>query len=108
MHGYRPDVRNMSPFFIAYGPAFKKGIVSEPFDSVDIYPLMCHILGLTPAPNNGSLDKVKHMLEEKIGLFDIQIPFSITAATCKYFSIKNEFHFSDIYGSVNYIGSHAQ
>lgn len=81
MHGYRPDVRNMSPFFIAYGPAFKKGIVSEPFDSVDIYPLMCHILGLTPAPNNGSLDKVKHMLEEKIGLFDIQIPFSITAAT---------------------------
>lgn len=81
MHGYRPDVQNMSPFFIAYGPAFKKGIVSEPFDSVDIYPLMCHILELTPAPNNGSLDHVKHLLQEKPGLFHLPISFSITAVS---------------------------
>ena len=62
MHGYRPDIRTMSPFFIAYGPAFKKNFVSKPINSVDIYPLMCHLLDLTPAPNNGSFDNVKQML----------------------------------------------
>ena len=71
----------MSPFFIAYGPAFKKGYVSGPFDSVDIYPLMCYILGITPAPNNGSLDNVKHMLREK-KIMDFS--FTTTAASCKY------------------------
>ena len=84
-HGYRPDVRNMSPFFIASGPAFKKGYIAEPFDSVDIYPLMCHILGLTPAPNNGSLDNVKHMLHERRIL---EISFTTTAASCEYNSIQ--------------------
>ena len=63
MHGYHPDIRNMSPFFIAYGPSFKKGFVSEPINSVDIYPLMCHLLGIKPAPNNGSFDNVKQMLK---------------------------------------------
>ena len=84
MHGYRPDkVHNMHPFFIAYGPAFKKATVSDPFESVDIYPLMCAVLGITPAANNGSLERVKHILAEK-SMFDIPIPFSITAVSCKY------------------------
>ncbi|XP_060597085.1 ectonucleotide pyrophosphatase/phosphodiesterase family member 5-like [Ruditapes philippinarum] len=65
VHGYDPHiVPNMRPFFIAMGPAFKKGYVSEQFNSVDIYPLMCHILGIEPAPNNGSLDNVKGLLRE--------------------------------------------
>ncbi|KAL5021509.1 hypothetical protein ScPMuIL_000664 [Solemya velum] len=63
MHGYDPaKVPDMYPFFIASGPAFKRGVVVEPFDMVDIYPLMCHVLGLTPAPNNGSLRNVKSFL----------------------------------------------
>ncbi|XP_060562317.1 bis(5'-adenosyl)-triphosphatase enpp4-like [Ruditapes philippinarum] len=63
VHGYDPHiVPNMRPFFIAMGPAFKKGYISEHFNSVDIYPLMCHILGIEPAPNNGSLDNVKGLL----------------------------------------------
>ncbi|KAL5010930.1 hypothetical protein ScPMuIL_013235 [Solemya velum] len=42
MHGYDPaKVPDMYPFFIASGPAFKRGVVVEPFDMVDIYPLMC-------------------------------------------------------------------
>ena len=83
MHGYRPDtVPNMHPFFIAYGPAFKKAYVSDPFESVDIYPLMCEVLGITPAANNGSLERVKYILAEK-SMFDIPIPFSITAVSCK-------------------------
>lgn len=65
VHGQNPYiVPNMRPFFIAMGPAFKKGYVSEQFNSVDIYPLMCHILGIEPAPNNGSFDNVKELLVE--------------------------------------------
>ncbi|XP_063403049.1 ectonucleotide pyrophosphatase/phosphodiesterase family member 5-like [Mytilus trossulus] len=65
-HGYDQNkVPNMRPFFIGFGQAFKKGIVSEPFESVDIYPLMCHILGIQPAPNNGSLDNVHHLLDRE-------------------------------------------
>jgi len=58
-HGYDNRLRDMHPFFVATGPAFKTGgLIYEPFDNVDIYPLMCLILGLTPAPNNGSLTHI--------------------------------------------------
>lgn len=30
--------------------------------NVDIYELMCHILGLNPAPNDGSLDPFSSIL----------------------------------------------
>ena len=79
MHGYHPDIRNMSPFFIAYGPSFKKGFVSEPINSVDIYPLMCHLLGIKPAPNNGSFDNVKQMLKYETD----------SNSACKFHSVSN-------------------
>ncbi|OWF50220.1 Bis(5'-adenosyl)-triphosphatase enpp4 [Mizuhopecten yessoensis] len=63
-HGYNPQtVSDVWPFFIAAGPAFQKGITAPAFDMVDIYPLMCHILGLTPAQNRGNLDNVKGLLK---------------------------------------------
>lgn len=31
--------------------------------NLDIYPLMCHILGIEPAPNNGSFDRVRSILK---------------------------------------------
>ena len=68
MHGYHPSIRKMSPFFIAHGPAFKRGYVSKPINIVDIYPLMCHLLEVPAAPNNGSLDNVKQMLLHGGGL----------------------------------------
>ncbi|XP_076076402.1 ectonucleotide pyrophosphatase/phosphodiesterase family member 5-like [Mytilus galloprovincialis] len=63
-HGFDPEkVPDMRPFFIAFGPAFKKGLKNaDPFNSVDIYSLMCHILGIEPAPNNGTLKNVLHIL----------------------------------------------
>jgi len=45
------------------GPAFKRNYkFTEALPNVNIYSLMCHILNLTPAPNNGSLLHVRHML----------------------------------------------
>ena len=36
----------MRASFIAWGPAFKKGITIEGFENVNVYPLIAHILGL--------------------------------------------------------------
>lgn len=63
-HGYNNSLPSMHPFFIAMGPSFKTGATVNFFNMVDIYPLMCHILHLTPAPNNGSLYVVKNLLKE--------------------------------------------
>lgn len=54
----------MYPIFIAHGPAFKKNYECPPFNNVDIYPLMCYILKVIPAINNGSLANVKQMIAE--------------------------------------------
>jgi len=61
-HGYNNSIASMHPFFIAHGPDFKKGFLSKPFRNIDIYPLMCHLLGVSPRPNNGTLDNVKDLL----------------------------------------------
>lgn len=61
-HGYDNRVQSMQATFIAHGPAFKSGYVAEPFENIHVYELMCKILGLTPAKNDGSLDDVRGML----------------------------------------------
>jgi len=52
----------MHPIFIAHGPAFKKGYKAKPFKSIDLYPLLCHLLDIDPRPNNGSFDAIRHIL----------------------------------------------
>ena len=38
----------------------------EPFESVNVYPLLAHLLGINPRPNNGSLALFKHVLKDWI------------------------------------------
>lgn len=52
----------MLPIFIAHGPAFKKNFKMPSFNNVDIYELMCAVLEIRPAENNGSLANVQPML----------------------------------------------
>ncbi|HYF38732.1 MAG TPA: ectonucleotide pyrophosphatase/phosphodiesterase [Gemmatimonadales bacterium] len=63
-HGYPPDVPSMRAVFLARGPAFAKGTVVEPFENIQVYSLLAHILGLQPAPNNGSLNSIKSVLSQ--------------------------------------------
>lgn len=56
----------MYPIFIANGPAFKKNHKADVFNNVDLYPLMCFILGVQPAYNNGTLENVIDMLVFKV------------------------------------------
>jgi len=62
-HGYDIRNKNMNAIFYAYGPAFKKGYQQASFTNVSVYPLMCQILGLTPAPNDGDFMEVRGMLK---------------------------------------------
>lgn len=62
-HGYDIRNRDMNAIFFAYGPAFKKAYTQAEFSNTSIYPLMCQILGLTPAPNDGDFNEVKGMLK---------------------------------------------
>lgn len=61
-HGYDDTLSSMGALFIAAGPAFRQGIVVEPFQNVHLYELMAKITGLRPAPNDGSLDSVRALL----------------------------------------------
>jgi predicted AlkP superfamily pyrophosphatase or phosphodiesterase len=62
-HGYDNRYQSMQATFIAHGAAFKKGFVAEPFENVQVYNLICKILGLKPAKNDGNLDTVRGMLK---------------------------------------------
>lgn len=61
-HGYDNESPLMRASFIAVGPAFKNGYVSEPFESVDVYNLMVKILDLKPAKNDGKWKRIKKVL----------------------------------------------
>lgn len=61
-HGFDNQDMDMKPFFRAVGPAFHKNLEVGPFETVDIYALMCHILGIKPEVNDGHLNSTKHML----------------------------------------------
>ncbi|KAM9305562.1 ectonucleotide pyrophosphatase/phosphodiesterase family member 7-like [Gastrophryne carolinensis] len=61
-HGFDNNEMDMKMIFRAFGPDFKNNYISEPFDSIHIYPLMCKLLGINPEPHNGSLTFTHDML----------------------------------------------
>ncbi|MBL8543011.1 MAG: alkaline phosphatase family protein [Hyphomonadaceae bacterium] len=52
-HGYDPADPEMAALFVAYGPAFRSGLVLDPFDNVSVYPLLARLIGVTPEANDG-------------------------------------------------------
>lgn len=62
-HGYDNQNKDMNAIFYAYGPALKENYQQAMFKNVSVYPLMCEILKLNPAPNDGDLEEVKGMLK---------------------------------------------
>jgi predicted AlkP superfamily pyrophosphatase or phosphodiesterase len=62
-HGFDNASRDMHGILIANGPSFRSdGAVLDPAPNVDIYNLMCAVLHLTPAPNDGDDSLVRAML----------------------------------------------
>jgi hypothetical protein len=52
-HGYDPAIRAMHGLFVAAGPDVRQGLVVPPFQNIHIYDLLCAVLRLAPAPNDG-------------------------------------------------------
>lgn len=52
-HGYDPVHRSMHGLFLAAGPVFHSGVKAPRFENVHVYELMCRVLGIRPAPNDG-------------------------------------------------------
>lgn len=52
-HGYDPADPAMSALFVASGPAFKSSLVIAPFENIHVYDLLCTLLEVQPAPNDG-------------------------------------------------------
>lgn len=61
-HGFDNATRQMGALFIASGPAFRQGVTVAPFQNIHVYSLLAHLIGVTPAPNDGSLDSVRSVL----------------------------------------------
>ena len=61
-HGYDNDDPKMRALFVAHGPAFKRGLVVPEFDSVDVYPLLAHVLGIKARANDAHYADVRSML----------------------------------------------
>uniref|UniRef100_A0A8D0GAI6 bis(5'-adenosyl)-triphosphatase n=1 Tax=Sphenodon punctatus TaxID=8508 RepID=A0A8D0GAI6_SPHPU len=95
-HGYDNALPSMHPFLAAHGPAFRKGYKLKTINTVDIYPMMCYILGLQPKPNNGTFSNTKCLLidqwcinlPEAIGIV-IGVLLVLTTLTCLIIIMKN-------------------
>lgn len=62
-HGFDHTCSDMLVAFRAVGPDFKQGYVRDQyFRNVCVYPLLAHLLGVEPSPNDGSLPEVQDML----------------------------------------------
>lgn len=53
-HGFDNEALSMRATFIAHGSAFKEGVTIAPFLNIELYNVMAGILGIEPAPNDGT------------------------------------------------------
>ena len=61
-HGYDNYNPDLYSIFYAAGPAFKKNYRLKELNNVDVYNLVCRILNITPAPNDGNPEVVGKIL----------------------------------------------
>jgi len=69
-HGFDPRETDMMVAFRALGPDFKEGYVApltegegSAFHNIDIYPMLCRLLDVQPAPVDGSLERIEKILK---------------------------------------------
>ena len=70
-HGFAPQETDMLVAFRAVGPDFKKGYDARPYEegriaafkNIDLYPMLCRLLGIEPAPVDGELGRIEQILK---------------------------------------------
>jgi predicted AlkP superfamily pyrophosphatase or phosphodiesterase len=64
-HGYDPrTLPEMKASFFAAGPDIVEGKTVQPFENVNLYPWLAHLLGLTPPKTDGSLNVLAGTLRD--------------------------------------------
>ncbi|XP_051510695.1 ectonucleotide pyrophosphatase/phosphodiesterase family member 1-like [Myxocyprinus asiaticus] len=61
-HGSDNVFKNMQTIFIGYGPGLHYKTTVAPFENIEVYNLLCDLLGIPPAPNNGTHGSLNHLL----------------------------------------------
>lgn len=65
MHGFDPHLLpEMKASFFAAGPDLRVGKTVAPFDNVNLYPWMAHLLGLNPPKSDGDLNILSATLRD--------------------------------------------
>jgi len=65
MHGFDPRLLpQMKASFFAAGPDIVEGKTVAPFENVNLYPWLAHLLGLTPPTTDGSLNVLAGTLRD--------------------------------------------
>ncbi len=68
MHGFDPhSMPEMKASFFAAGPDILAGKELKPFENVNVYPFIAHLLGLTAPRTDGSLSILSGILKDKGG-----------------------------------------
>ena len=61
-HGFDNRTQSMWGLFVAHGPAFRRGLVIEPFLNIHIYPLIARILNLPIGNIDGDVEVLSPVL----------------------------------------------
>jgi predicted AlkP superfamily pyrophosphatase or phosphodiesterase len=65
-HGYDNASAEMQAIFLAHGPDFRPGRTIGAFPNVDLYDLLARLLGIDPAPNDGSIAPFEPVLRQAL------------------------------------------
>uniref|UniRef100_A0A4W5KL56 Ectonucleotide pyrophosphatase/phosphodiesterase 2 n=1 Tax=Hucho hucho TaxID=62062 RepID=A0A4W5KL56_9TELE len=78
-HGFDNKITSMRTIFLGYGPSFMFQTKVAEFENIELYNVMCDLLGLVPAPNNGTHGSLNDML--KAPPFTPIMPEEVTTPT---------------------------
>ncbi len=64
MNGYDNQAQQMHPFLVAMGPDIKVTEGIQKMEQIDLYPLICAMLGLDkPNKIDGNINNITHLLK---------------------------------------------
>uniref|UniRef100_A0A8P0N319 Ectonucleotide pyrophosphatase/phosphodiesterase family member 3 n=1 Tax=Canis lupus familiaris TaxID=9615 RepID=A0A8P0N319_CANLF len=100
-HGYNNEFKSMKAIFLAHGSSFKEKAEIEPFENIEVYNLICDLLHIQPAPNNGTHGSLNHLLKvpfyeqshaEEVSKFSVcgfTVPLPTDALDCSCSELQN-------------------
>lgn len=61
-HGFDNQYQSMQALFVAAGPGLRQGGHLARLENIHLYDLLCHLLGVRPAPNDGNPAATRSLL----------------------------------------------